>query len=28
VRLRPDKLPQAADTIETVKKIYAQQHST
>jgi DNA ligase-1 len=28
VRLRPDKFPQAADTIETVKKIYAQQHST
>jgi DNA ligase 1 len=28
VRMRPDKLPEDADTIETVKKIYAQQRST
>jgi DNA ligase-1 len=27
VRLRPDKRPQDADTIETVKEIYARQHS-
>jgi DNA ligase-1 len=26
VRLRPDKLPEDADTIETVKKIFQQQH--
>ncbi|MGB9198751.1 MAG: ATP-dependent DNA ligase [Terriglobales bacterium] len=26
VRLRPDKLPEDADTIETVKKIFEQQH--
>src|SRR6266849_3005849 len=27
VRLRPDKLPEDADTIETVKEIYERQHS-
>jgi DNA ligase 1 len=27
VRLRPDKLPQDADTIDTVKKIYAKEHA-
>jgi len=28
VRLRPDKRPEDADTIESVREIYAQQHST
>jgi DNA ligase-1 len=28
VRLRPDKLPEDADTIETVKEIYERQHHT
>jgi len=27
VRLRPDKLPEDADTIETVRKIYERQHA-
>jgi len=27
VRLRPDKRPEEADTIETVRKIYAAQHN-
>jgi DNA ligase-1 len=27
VRLRPDKQPEEADTIETVREIYEQQHS-
>jgi DNA ligase 1 len=27
VRLRSDKLPEDADTIETVKEIYGRQHS-